>query len=122
MAEADVAEAVPSRVHQDSVSFFPYLARPNLPSMRDWVYADVFSGSFAGLPDANYTIRNERYKLLRHEGNEEFYDLGEDPYEHVDLLAGSLSAEQQAQYQLLKRQFDALRASESSEGRYTVTR
>ncbi len=122
MAEADVAEAVPSRVHQDSVSFFPYLARPDLPSMRDWVYADVFSGSFAGLPDANYTIRNERYKLLRHEGNEEFYDLGEDPYEHVDLLTGSLSTAQQAQYELLKRQFDALRASESSEGRYTVSR
>jgi len=122
MAEADVAEAVPSRVHQDSVSFFPYLARPDLPSMRDWVYADVFSGSFAGLPDANYTIRNERYKLLRHEGNEEFYDLGEDPYEHVDLLAGSLSTAQQAQYRLLSDQFDALRASEASEGRYTVTR
>ena len=122
MAEADVAEAVPSRVHQDSVSFFPYLAKPDLPSMRDWVYADVFSGSFAGLPDANYTIRNERYKLLRHEGNEEFYDLGEDPYEHVDLLAGSLSTAQQAQYRLLSDQFDALRAGESSEGRYTVTR
>ncbi len=122
MAEADVAEAVPSRVHQDSVSFFPYLAKPDLPSMRDWVYADVFSGSFAGLPDANYTIRNERYKLLRHEGNEEFYDLAEDPFEHVNLLAGRLSLTQQEQYRLLSDQFDALRASESSEGRYTVSR
>lgn len=119
---AESGDAVPSRVHQDSVSFFPYLARPDMPSRRDWVYADVFAGSFAGLPDANYTIRNERYKLLRHGGNEEFYDLGEDPYEHVNLLAGQLSAEQQAQYRLLERQFDALRASESSDGRYTVSR
>jgi len=120
MAEADVAEAVPSRVNQDSVSFFPYLARPDTPSMRDWVYADVFSGSFEGLADANYTIRNERFKLLRHAGNEELYDLGVDPYEHVNLLAGRLSAEQQAQYRLLSDQFEALRASESSAGRYTV--
>lgn len=118
MTEVDSAEAVPSRVKQDTVSFFPYLANPAMASLRDWVYADVFSGSFAGLADANYTIRGERYKYLRHAGTEEFYDLLEDPYEHVNLLDGRLTAEQEAQLGLLKDQFAALRASDSSEGRY----
>ncbi len=122
MAEVDVADAVPARVNQDSLSFFPYLAKPDMSSRRDWVYADVFSGSFAGLPDANYTMRNDRYKLLRHQGTEEFYDLIEDPYEHVNLLTGTLSAEQRAQYRLLRDQIDALRAGSASDGRYTVNR
>lgn len=120
MVEVNAADVVPDRVHQDSVSFFPYLLRPDAPSRRDWVYADVFPGSFVGLPNANYTLRNARYKLLRHAGNEEFYDLREDPYEHVNLLANRLSAEQEVQYLLLSDQFDALRASESSEGRYAM--
>lgn len=120
MADVNVDEAVPRRVGQDSVSFLPYLANPGMPSRREWVYADVFSGSFAGLPDANYTMRNDRYKLLRHQGTEEFYDLAIDPYEHVNLFEGQLSAEQQAQYRLLSGQIAALRASSASEGRYTV--
>ena len=120
MAETDVAEAVPGGVNQDSVSFFPYLAEPDMPSRRDWVYADVFSGSFAGVADANYTMRNDHYKLLRHQGQEEFYDLVADPYEHVNLLEGSLSVDQQAQYRLLRAQIAGLRASAASEGRYRV--
>ena len=120
MAETNVTAAVPSPVNLDSVSFVPYLAEPGMPSLRDWVYADVFSGSFEGLADANYTLRNHRYKLLRHQGAEEFYDLAEDPYEHANLLAGSLSVDQQAQYRLLRAQIAGLRASAASEGRYTV--
>ncbi|HEY5623583.1 MAG TPA: sulfatase-like hydrolase/transferase [Gammaproteobacteria bacterium] len=118
MAEVDAAETVPPRVKQDTVSFFPYLANPDMASLRDWVYADVFSGSFAGLADANYTIRGERYKYLRHAGTEEFYDLLEDPYEHVNLLDGRLTAEQEARLGQLRDQFAALRASDSSDGRY----
>ena len=76
------------------------------------------TGSFAGLADANYTIRGERYKYLRHAGTEEFYDLLEDPYEHVNLLDGRLTAEQEARLGQLRDQFAALRASDSSDGRY----
>lgn len=120
MAEAQSVESetVPDRVNQDSVSFMPYLQNPDLGSLRDWLYADVFSGSFQGIADADYAMRNERYKLLRNGGIEEFYDLVEDPYEHNNLLTGNLSANQQAQYQFLSHQIDALRTSDSSAGRY----
>ena len=118
MAEVDAAEAVPQDIGQDSVSFFPYLAEPGATSRRDWVYADVFPGSFAGIADADYTMRNDRFKLLRRQGVEEFYDLAEDPYERQNLLEGRLSPEQQAQYRLLNEQIGALRASSASAGRY----
>lgn len=120
MAEAQSVESetVPDRVNQDSVSFMPYLQNPDLASQRDWLYADVFSGSFQGVADADYAMRNHGYKLLRHQGVEEFYNLIDDPYEHNNLLAGALTANQQAQYQLLKQQIRDLRVSEESEGSY----
>ncbi|MEE8237816.1 MAG: sulfatase-like hydrolase/transferase, partial [Gammaproteobacteria bacterium] len=102
MAEVKVDEVVPDGVTLDSVSIVPYLSSPESPSRRDWVYADVFSGSFLGVANANYAMRNDRYKLLRHEGREEFYDLSHDPYEHDDLLEGTMSAGQQAQYESLR--------------------
>ena len=63
-------------------------------------------------------MRNDRYKLLRRQGAEEFYDLAEDPFELQNLLGGQLSPEQQAQYRLLSEQIGALRASSASAGRY----
>ena len=95
----------------DSVSIVPYLLNPAMPSLREWIYADVFPGSFVGVADANYAMRNDRYKLLRHEGVEEFYDLNEDRYEHENLLLGALSLEEQAQYESLRDQIQALRES-----------
>ncbi len=112
MAEVKVDEVVPDGVTLDSVSIVPYLSSPESPSRRDWVYADVFSGSFLGVENANYAMRNDRYKLLRHEGREEFYDLSHDPYEHDDLLEGTMSAGQQAQYESLRDRIQALRESD----------
>ena len=62
----------------------------------------------------------DRYKLLRHEGTEEFYDLIEDPYEHDNLLDGRLAPEEARQHRLLREQVETLRAGTSSVGRYTV--
>jgi len=42
-------------------------------------------------------------------GAEEFYDLAEDPYEHNNLLAGELTASEQAEYRGLRRQLQELR-------------
>lgn len=112
MAEISVEEVVPEGVTVDSISIVPYLSNPALPSLRDWVYADVFSGSFLGVANANYAMRNDRYKLLRHEGREELYDLDRDPYEHDDLLEGMMSAEERAQYESLNDQIQALRNGE----------
>lgn len=112
MAEVTIDEVVPDGVILDSVSIVPYLSDPMSQSRRDWVYADVFSGSFLGIEDANYAMRNDRYKLLRHEGREEFYDLERDPYEHQDLLEGTLSAEEREQYEFLRTQTQVLRDSD----------
>ena len=57
-------------------------------------------------------MRNERYKLLRFDGAEEFYDLQEDPYEHENLLMGELSTEERSEYLSLREQISTLRNSE----------
>ncbi len=119
MAGVDLEAALPGDRSVDSVSFVPFLTNPGMPSRRDWVYVDVFSGSFSGVADANYAMRNERYKLLRHQGTEELYDLAGDPYEHANLLDDELSPEELAQYRLLREQVERLRAGDSSAGRYT---
>jgi arylsulfatase A-like enzyme len=112
MAGIDPEETVPGDVVHDSVSFFPVLSDPSGPSPRDWVYVDEFFGGFAGVETADYAMRNERYKLLRFEGEEEFYDLQDDPFEHENLLVGELSADQQAEYLTLQEQIATLRSSE----------
>jgi hypothetical protein len=57
-------------------------------------------------------MRGARYKLLRFEGREEFYDLHADPYEHNDLLREDLSTEQRAAYEALQAEILLLRGSE----------
>ena len=112
MAGVDPDEAVPDEVRHDSVSFFAALSNPDAPSRRDWIYADEFFGGFNGVETADYAMRGTRYKLLRFDGQEEFYDLHADPYEHADLLRGELSTEQRAAYEALKAEILLLRGSE----------
>lgn len=110
MAGIDPAETIPADVTHDSVSFLDTLSDP-AASPRDWVYADEFFGGFKGVETADYAMRDERYKLMRFDGVEEFYDLKADPYEHHDLLGGELSAEQRAAYAALKAELETLRSS-----------
>ena len=112
MAGIDPEEAVPEDVTTDSVSFLPILKDLNTPSQREWVYADAFFGSFEGIPTADYAMRNHRYKLLRHQLEENFYDLQADPYENNNLLEGDLTEEQSENYLALKQQIETLRNSE----------
>lgn len=112
MAGVDPGEAVPEEVTHDSVSFFAALSNPDAPSRRDWIYADEFFGGFDGVETADYAMRGARYKLLRFEGREEFYDLHVDPYEYDDLLRGELSTEQRAAYEALQAEILQLRSSE----------
>ncbi len=112
MAGIDPDQTVPNKVTHDSVSFLSVLSKPEGPSQREWLYADEFFGAFAGVETADYTMRNTRYKLLRFEGEEEFYDLQEDPYEYENLLAGELSAQEHAEYRALQQQLLMLRNSE----------
>ena len=112
MAGIDPAEAVPDEVTHDSVSFFHALSNPDAPSRRGWLYADRFNDGLAGVASGDYAMRDRRYKLVRFRGEEEFYDLREDPYEYVNLMAGELSREEQAAYHSLNEQILTLRDSE----------
>ena len=55
---------------------------------------------------------NQRYKVLRHQGNIEFYDLQEDPYEQINLLKGELTPAERTEYESLSQQVADLRSSE----------
>ena len=112
MAGIDVQATVPEEVIHYSVSFMPEVADSENPSPRDWLYADMFLGGFAGVESADYAMRNERYKLLRFDGEEEFYDLQNDPYEHENLLSGDLTTAERIEYETLRDQITELRASE----------
>ena len=111
MAGIDPAETIPADVTHDSVSFLETLSDPSA-APREWVYVDEFFGGFEGIETADYAMRDKRYKLLRFNGVEEFYDLLADPYEHENLLAGALSAEERAAYGKLQAEIEKLRSSE----------
>lgn len=110
LAGIDQAETVPGQVTIDSVSFAPYLKDPSLASIRTFAYADVFAGNFAGVADADFAIRNDRYKLIRRDSEFELYDLQEDPFEASNLIAGELNQLQQSQYDALLAQVTELRS------------
>lgn len=112
MAGLDKAAVVPDDVVTDSISFFEALSNPEGGSPREWLYVDRFLDSPSGRENADYAMANERYKFMRVRGNEEFYDLQEDPFETDNLLLGELSSQEQTQYQALKDQLIQLRNSE----------
>lgn len=112
MAGIDSEEAIPSEVKHDSISFLPVLSDPDAPTGREWLYADRFIGGIPGVADGDYAMRGDRYKLLRHRGTEEFYDLQRDPYEHDNLLTRDLSVEENAAFLVLGERIQELRSSE----------
>ncbi|HIG10329.1 MAG: sulfatase-like hydrolase/transferase [bacterium] len=82
----------------DSVSLVPYLSQPQRPSLRRFVFAELFRPN-GPVPHAKRkrAVRGKRYKLIRRGReavNDELYDLLVDRYEEQDLLAlpqGALS-------------------------------
>ena len=83
----------------------------NTSSQREWIYADSFSGGTVGIPDADYAIRDNRYKFIRYNMEEAFFDLLEDPYEYENLLEDQLTHEQKNTYNYLKGKVESLRDS-----------
>jgi arylsulfatase B len=110
MAGLDPDDIVPADVTTDSVSYFSTLSDPGESSLREWVYADHFLGTPDGLDNADYAIRGDRYKLLKFEGEEGFYDLQEDPYETENLLLAELSEQERREYGALMRRVLSLRS------------
>lgn len=82
MAGIDPDETIPEDVTHDSTSFMSVLY-DRYATPRDWIYADEFFGGYEGIETADYAMRDQRYKLIHFDMKEEFYDLLDDPYEHV---------------------------------------
>ena len=99
----------------ESVSFVPYLTDPQLPSLRDWVFAESFKPNGFGPFLLHFrTARDARFKLIDRQAvfpggtGEEFYDLAEDPWEQQNLLtAEPLPDEAAAAYATLRAVIDA---------------
>jgi arylsulfatase A-like enzyme len=113
MAGIDASHTIPENLVLDSVSFMPYLSNPDSESIRDFAYADVFAGNFAGIEDGDFTVRNDEFKLFRKSGDFEFYNLKNDPFEADNLLDRGLGSDERAQYDSLLQRVTELRNSAS---------
>jgi arylsulfatase B len=111
MTGISVEDTVPETVTIDSVSFLPALSNPQASSNREFLYADVFGGNFSGVADADYAIRNDEFKLLRNNGEIEFYNLTNDPYEYINILDREMSDLEKSEYEKLEPQVNTRRAS-----------
>ena len=110
LSGADLADTLPEDLVHDSVSFAPYFATPDRPSLREWIYADEMTPA-EGMQGGDFAIRGERYKLVRRSGDDELYDLAADPFENTDLLAGTLTDDAQSRYEWLASRLEALHAT-----------
>lgn len=98
---------------EDSVSFVPLLTSDAATS-RQFVYSELFgSPGSRGRRAEGHAIRDERWKLMKTEGNgEQFFDLTEDPYEQNDLLQSErLAADADDALTRLRNEISRLQAS-----------
>lgn len=118
---ASSAGLPPFTVH-DSVSLEPYLSDPNQPALRQFAYTEQFIGTTWPAPNLNghATIRDSQYKLIHRYsgGNDELFDLVNDPWETTNLNGSSNPAIQAARTALLD-EIDRLRATGDG-GNFTV--
>ena len=92
--------------YEDSYSFKDLL-KNDVGNARDYNYSEVLNDT----PNkSGYTIRNERYKLIRFDsGNQRFYDLWTHPYEQSNLLGEGLSTEEQTAFEELLAELEVIR-------------
>ncbi|HEX5012497.1 MAG TPA: sulfatase-like hydrolase/transferase [Planctomycetota bacterium] len=96
-------ESVPQTTGLDSVSLVPYLTHPLQPSLRQTVFSEWFvPPGFPPYAEHHRAVRDERFKLVRHEKkgvtSEEFFDLDADPFELQDLLQAPLGPKAAIEY------------------------
>ena len=78
---------IENTIINDSQSFVAMFSQANQEG-RDVIYTESIEANSAG-----YAIRNSKFKLIVFaNGNEEFYDLENDPYETENLLNRTLSS------------------------------
>ena len=103
ISEIDLPENAPADAAIHSVSLAPILFGDADTAVRDYAYADMF-GRLRGSPVNFRTLRNQTHKVIQNltTGEDEFYNLSEDPYEHSNLLASDdISESDQVIYQML---------------------
>jgi arylsulfatase A-like enzyme len=104
LAGVDLASALPTDRVIDSRSFLPVLTNASYVQPQRFILSENFSATLSE-DLAGRAVRNQRYKLLQFDnGMQEMYDLWPDPYERTNLLAGRLTATEQADYSALMGQ------------------
>jgi arylsulfatase A-like enzyme len=84
---AEISGIAKSQIH-DSNSFKSLLSQSSI--IRSYQYSELDNDD-----NNSWTIRDNRFKLIINaSGNEEMYDLENDPYEKNNILNGTLSSEQ----------------------------
>ncbi len=88
---------------QDSKSFKPLLTQTE--SIRSYQYSEKDNGT-----TDRWAISNGNYKLIENaNGNQEFYDLNNDPYEQDNLLDGTLTTNENTAKSELQLELTKLR-------------
>lgn len=93
---------LPESLVHDSVSLTPYFDNPSAESIRDFMFADAFYAG-SGIEEGAFTVRDDRYKLIRWHDHQELYDLENDPYEDVNLLEDGQSEDERVTIGILER-------------------
>lgn len=85
---------VNSTEYENSISFYQLFTNETSTN-RKYNYSEVLNDAPA---KSGYTIRNQRYKLMKLDnGSERFYHLGDDPFENHNLI-NKLSSEEESIY------------------------
>lgn len=102
---ASLAGANIAGIH-DSKDFSSLLQGSN-PGFRDYLYSEAIDG----MQGTNqWAARNMTYKLIENsDGNQELYNLIDDPYEVDDLLSGALSVNEEAAKVSLEAEISRIR-------------
>jgi hypothetical protein len=98
---------IPVNKPVDSKSMLPIL-RNTTDSVRAWSFCEIFRLTPDGTDGK--AMRNRNYKLIRFDmnGTEKFFNLTNDPLENNNLLLGTLTATESANYTYLCNEMSAL--------------
>ncbi len=100
MAGINVAATVPTNVVLDSQSVVPALAATT--DLTRLMYAELFNTNAPSATDGR-ALRNDQFKLIRFDSaGDAFYDLLADPTELTNLLSGTMTSTQLANYYSLQ--------------------
>jgi arylsulfatase A-like enzyme len=118
LAGVDLARSVPSGYRCDSLSLVPYLRKPDRPSERAFVFAEIFQPHATAGPYSveGRAVRDERFKYIHSSFTDPvygsgFYDLENDPYEQSNLLKLGMTPFERKRYDVLRRAMQQLLGS-----------